>query len=106
MDLSAHSLTPVLLITGIRSLVGTRWIAPRVPFSALPPYCYVPTLAQELFQGEPAITQLDWNFTANHNSSPSVARLVGSDLPLTYRQSSAWSWLAHPVSGRVCATYK
>lgn len=65
---------------GIRSLVRTCRLAPHVPFSALPPLCYVPTLDQNLFRGEPAITQLDWNFTASHNSSPSVARLVGSDL--------------------------
>ena len=37
-------------------------------------------LVLELFRGEPAITEFDWNFSTIHNSSPSVARLVGSDL--------------------------
>src|SRR3989338_2818455 len=39
-------------------------------------------LAQKLFRGEPAITELDWNFSAIHSSSPSVVRLVGSGLQM------------------------
>lgn len=39
-------------------------------------------LALKLFRGEPAITEFDWNFSAIHNSSPRVARRVGSVLPL------------------------
>ena len=80
MDLSAHSLTPEIKKPGIRSLVRDGRIAPPAPFSALPPGPICSRLALQLFRGEPAIAEFDWNFSANHNSSPSVARLVGSDL--------------------------
>lgn len=39
-------------------------------------------LGLNLFRGEPAITEFDWNFPAIHKSSPRVARRVGSVLPL------------------------
>ena len=52
---------------------------PRI-FSALPPYFSTLRLALKLFRGEPAISELDWNFTATHKSSPSFSTLVGSDL--------------------------
>ena len=37
-------------------------------------------LALKLFRGEPAISELDWNFTAIHKSSPHFSTYVGSDL--------------------------
>ncbi len=58
----------------------TTYLTAANPISALPPQCYLPTLTQKLSRGEPAITQFDWNFSANHTSSPSVAQLVSSDL--------------------------
>ena len=80
MELSPHSLTPKIQPPGIRSLVGDGRIAPPAPFSALPPSANYLRLALQLFRGEPAIAEFDWNFTANHSSSPSVAQLVGADL--------------------------
>ena len=47
---------------------------------ALPPVNSFLTLALKLFREEPAIAELDWNFSSTHKSSPSVARLVGSGL--------------------------
>ena len=38
------------------------------------------TLALKLFRGEPAISQLDWNFSPIHSSSAGIATNVGSDL--------------------------
>ena len=79
MDLSAHSLTSGIRILSIRSLIESSNLADLISFSALPLSPF-PKLALKLFRGEPAITEFDWNFSPNHNSSPSVARLVGSDL--------------------------
>ena len=51
-------------------------------FSALPPYISYLTLVLELFRGEPAIAEFDWNFSASHNSSANVSTGVGSVLQL------------------------
>ena len=61
-------------------------------------------LYQNIFRGEPAITEFDWNFSSIHSSSPCVAQHVGSVLLSTYRRDSTWPWIAHPVSGRVSTT--
>ena len=81
MELSPHSLTFEIRIPSIRSLVEDGNLADPSSFSALP-LGLISKLAQKLFRGEPAITEFDWNFSSNHNSSPCVARQVGSDLPL------------------------
>ena len=79
MELSPHSLT-----AGLHLLVFGVWLR-RVPCGPSLIQCSTPdnqrlTLALKLFRGEPAIAEFDWNFSANHNSSPSVERLVGSVL--------------------------
>jgi hypothetical protein len=54
-----------------------------IPHSvALPPAINYPTLALKLFREEPAMAELDWNFSSTHKSSPRVERRVGSGLPL------------------------
>ena len=66
---------------GIRSLIvlSTASRGHRT-FSALPPPNTVQTLALKLFRGEPAISQLDWNFSPIHKSSAGVSTNVGSVL--------------------------
>ena len=81
MELSPHSLTSKIRIPSIRSLIENSNLADLFSFSALP-LGLILELAQKLFRGEPAITEFDRYFTPNHKSSPSVAQLVGSDLPL------------------------
>ena len=49
-------------------------------FSALPSHDFTSTLALKLFRGEPAISEFDWNFSANHKSSPVIATNVRSAL--------------------------
>ena len=66
---------------GIRSLiVFSTARRGHHTFSALPPPNNVHTLALKLFRGEPAIPQLDWNFSAIHKSSAVIATNVGSAL--------------------------
>ena len=79
MELSPHSLTSEIKVPSIRSLIEKSILTDPFSFSALPLGLFS-KLALKLFRGEPAITEFDWNFSPNHNSSPSVARLVGSDL--------------------------
>jgi hypothetical protein len=38
------------------------------------------TLALELFRGEPAISEFDWHFTANHSSSEHFTTYDGAAL--------------------------
>ena len=38
------------------------------------------TLALKLFRGEPAISEFDWHFTANHSSSKHFAACSGAAL--------------------------
>ena len=72
------------------SLLSIRWYSqfdrfrypakgPR-PFSALPPTIFTQRLALKLFRGEPAISRLDWNFSAIHKSSPTISTGVCSAL--------------------------
>jgi len=83
MELSPHSLTAGLHLSVFG--VWLRWV-PCGPdlIQCSTPDSKRPTLALKLFRGEPAIAEFDWNFTANHSSSPSIARLVGSVLPLAF----------------------
>ena len=66
---------------GIRSLIilSTDSLG-HCTFSALPPPSSYQTLALKLFRGEPAISQLDWNFSPIHKSSAGVSTNVGSVL--------------------------
>jgi len=68
---------------GIRSLIEDGILRPAL-IQCSTPHCQRSRLVQKLFRGEPAIAEFDYNFCANHISSPSVARLVGSVLPLSF----------------------
>ena len=52
------------------------------------------TLTLKLFRREPAITEFDWNFSSSHNSSPHVARCVGSGLHFDFSK-------LHPGHGQL-----
>ena len=80
MRLISHSLTADHQLAGIQSLIGFSKLAPPSSFSALPPLNSFPTLALKLFRGEPAISEFDWNFSAIHKSSATIATGVGSAL--------------------------
>ena len=79
MELSPHSLTFEIRILSIRSLIEDGTFAGPPSFSALP-LSLISKLALKLFRGEPAITEFDWNFSANHNSSQRFAQREGSVL--------------------------
>ena len=80
--LSQHPYTDCsIYIPNIRSLITLSTARCRHHvFSALPSGCSTRTLGLNLFRGEPAISEFDWNFTASHKSSAHVSGYVGSVL--------------------------
>lgn len=57
--------------------------------SQTPDQCSTPnmlnmTLYLDIFQGEPAISGLDWHITSNHNSSKTLAAVTGAGLLLHF----------------------
>ena len=69
-----------LSLSGIRSLIEFGNLSAPSSFSALPAVMSTLRLALKLFRREPAISEFDWNFSANHSSSPTISTGVGSDL--------------------------
>ena len=63
-------------------------------------------LALKLFRGEPAISELDWNFSAIHKSSPHFSTCVWFGPPRCLTTASTCSWIGRPVSGLQQATYR
>ena len=61
-------------------------IAGPGPFQSSTPDSYYTTLALKLFRGEPAISEFDWHFTANHKSSEHFTAYPGSVLHYLLRQ--------------------
>ena len=61
-------------------------------------------LALKLFRGEPAISELDWNFSAIHKSSPHFSTCVWFGPPRCLTTASTCSWIGRPVSGLRHAT--
>ena len=80
MNLITHSLTAVHHVFGIRSLIGFGKLVGPLAHSVLYPRYTNTTLRLNAFRREPDISEFDWPFTPNHNSSPPFSTEVGSDL--------------------------
>ena len=80
MELISHSLTAWLYPSAIQSLIVFSTVRTAITHSVLYLQLVYQTLALKLFRGEPAISQLDWNFSPIHSSSAGIATNVGSDL--------------------------
>ena len=61
-------------------------------------------LALKLFRGEPAISELDWNFSAIHKSSQRFSKHMWFGPPRCLTIASTCSWIGRPVSGLLHAT--
>jgi len=79
-DLSTDVLTAVIIFAVF--VVYEGWVRLLAPVlnRALPPQKSWTTLALKLFRGEPAISEFDWHFTANHSSSKPFETDPGSVL--------------------------
>ena len=82
MKLISHSLTAAQHVFGIRSLIGFGKLVGPLAHSVLYPRYNNITLPLKAFRREPDISEFDWPFTPNHNSSPPFSTEVGSDLHL------------------------
>ena len=80
MKLIPHELTAMHYNTGIRSLIGVGKLVGPLAHSVLYPRYTNMTLPLKAFRREPDISEFDWPFTPNHNSSPPFSTEVGSDL--------------------------
>ena len=80
IELSPDVLTATVKSLGIRSLTGMGIREDPRPNQSSTPERYFVTLALKLFRGEPAISEFDWNFSANHRSSKHFAACGGSVL--------------------------
>ena len=80
MKLIPHELTAMHYNTGIRSLIGVGKLVGPLAHSVLYPRYTNTTLRLNAFRREPDISEFDWPFTPNHNSSPPFSTEVGSDL--------------------------
>ena len=80
MKLISHSLTAAQHVFGIRSLIGFGKLVGPLAHSVLYPRYTNATLPLKAFRREPDISEFDWPFTPNHNSSPPFSTEVGSDL--------------------------
>ena len=80
MKLIPHELTAMQNNTGIRSLIGVGKLVGPLAHSVLYPRYTNMTLPLKAFRREPDISEFDWPFTPNHNSSPPFSTEVGSDL--------------------------
>ena len=80
MKLISHSLTAAQHVFGIRSLIGFGKLVGPLAHSVLYPRYTNTTLRLNAVRREPDISEFDWPFTPNHNSSPPFSTEVGSDL--------------------------
>ena len=79
-ELSPAVLTATVIHFGIRSLTGMGILTDPRPNQSSTPEGEFVTLALKLFRGEPAISEFDWNFSANHRSSKTFVTVPGSVL--------------------------
>jgi len=81
MELSPHSLTPKLILFGIRSLIESSSFRPLRLIQRSTPKKEHLRLSLKIFRREPAIPKLDKLFTSYLNSSEDFAQSTGSGLP-------------------------
>ena len=76
----SHGLTPVIVLAGIRSLIGVGNLVRPLTHSVLYLQQKDTRLYLNIFRREPAISGFDWPFTPIHSSSPEFSTSVGSVL--------------------------
>ena len=84
-SLLSDELSPAVLTATIPQIVFVvcqGWVPSQAPSpkQSSTPISYHVTLALKLFRGEPAISEFDWHFTANHKSSERFAIRPGAAL--------------------------
>ena len=103
MKLISHCLTPVNRLSGIQSLIGFGSLSAPSPFSALPPViCH--KASPKAISGRTSYLRVRLEFLRY----PHLIRyhFNGSRFgpPWSFTSTSTWTWVGHPVSGRIQPT--
>ena len=103
MKLISHCLTPGKRLFGIRSLIRFSNLSAPSQFSALPPIIYTEASPKAISE-RTSYLRVRLEFLRY----PQLIRyhFNGSRFgpPWSFTSTSAWTWLGHPVSGRVPLT--
>ena len=103
MKLISHSLTPEKQLSGIQSLIGFGNLSAPIPFSALPPVIYLKASPKAISE-RTSYLRVRLEFLLY----PHLIRyhFNGSRFgpPWSFTSTSTWTWVGHPVSGRIQLT--
>ena len=103
MKLISHCLTPVKQFFGILSLIGFSNLSAPSPFSALPPGIYHEASPKAISE-RTSYLRVRLEFLRY----PHLIRyhFNGSRFgpPWSFTSTSTWTWVGHPVSGRIQLT--
>ena len=103
MKLISHCLTPVHQLSGILSLIGFSNLSAPSPFSALPPVIYSEASPKAISE-RTSYLRVRLEFLRY----PHLIRyhFNGSRFgpPWSFTSTSTWTWVGHPVSGRIQLT--
>ena len=103
MKLISHCLTPIHQLSGILSLIGFSNLSAPSPFSALPPgICH--EASPKAISERTSYLRVRLEFLRY----PHLIRyhFNGSRFgpPWSFTSTSTWTWIGHPVSGRIQLT--
>ena len=103
MRFISHCLTPMHQYSGILSLIGFAILSDARPFSALPPVIY--------FKASPKAISERTSYLRVRLEFLRYPHLIryhfnGSRFgpPWSFTSTSTWTWVGHPVSGRIQPT--
>ena len=103
MKLISHCLTPEKQLSGILSLIRFSNLSAPSQFSALPPVIYFKASPKAISE-RTSYLRVRLEFLRY----PQLIRYHFNDSvfgpPWSFTSTSAWTWLGHPVSGRIHTT--
>ena len=103
MKLISHSLTPDNQLSGIRSLIVCDKLSPSRTFSALPPVICIKASPKAISERTSYIrVRLEFLRYPHLITGYFNRRVFGP--PWSFTSTSSWTWVGHPVSGRVQPT--
>ena len=103
MRLISHCLTPVNRLSGILSLIGFSNLSTPSPFSALPPVICHEASPKAISERTSYIrVRLEFLRYPHLITGLFNGRVFGP--PWSFTSTSSWTWVGHPVSGRVLLT--
>ena len=103
MKLISHCLTPIHQLSGILSLIGFSNLSAPSPFSALPAVMYIEASPKAISE-RTSYLRVRLEFLRYPQF---IRRLFNGGWfgpPWSFTSTSTWTWVGHPVSGRIQLT--